>query len=85
MKQELGDLELESVSGGKYFLNGNTKKLCFSTDNTIFKLTDNTSVYAAMEYMDSQIGRFETQAEYDAHCIDYLQQHGMVTVIGRKS
>jgi len=82
MRTELDDLELTAVSGGRYFVNTTNGKLCFDSRKEIFHITG--SCYAAMELMDSLIGKYATNEEYDAACVALLQSRGMIEVIGQK-
>lgn len=77
MRQELNEFELNDVTGGRYYVNGNTKKVAWDTIPGAFKLK-NCSVYQAMELMDSFRGTCSSQAEYDKKCYDALYAQGWI-------
>lgn len=79
MRQELNDFELKDVSGGRYYVNGNTKKVAFDTIRGGFQLI-NCSVYQAMEAMDGLRGTCATQEEYDQACFNLLKSKGWIRV-----
>ena len=81
MREQLSDQSSEIVSGGKYQLNGNNGKLLFYNDNRVFQLK-NCDVYEAIAYLNSMMGQFATDAEYDAACIAGLESKGWVDTIG---
>lgn len=82
MKKALNDLDVTAVSGGRYFVNTTNKKLVFDSRNEIFRIKGNC--YQAMEAMDSLIGKYATNEEYDAACVDLLNEMNMLEVIGTK-
>lgn len=75
MIKELNINELDSVVGGRYVINGN--KVAFRDANKVFSLK-NCSDYQAMELMDSLIGKYNTEEEYDNACIAALQSRGWI-------
>jgi len=77
MRQELNDFEVNGVAGGRYYVNGNTKKVAFDTIRGGFQLI-NCSVYQAMEAMDGLRGTCSTQAEYDQACYNLLDKNGWI-------
>lgn len=78
MREEINDSMVEQVNGGRYYLNGNNKKLVFTTmKGTVFTLKG-CSDYQAMELMDSLIGKYPTQAEYDQACVNELKKNGWI-------
>ncbi len=77
MRKELNTNEMESVTGGKYAIDGNTKKVAFRDARQSFQLK-NCTVYEAMEAMDSLIGKYKTEKEYDEACIAMLQSKGWI-------
>lgn len=77
MRQELNDFEVNGVTGGRYYVNGNTKKVAWDTIDEAQQL-QNCSVYQAMEVMDSLRGTCATQAEYDQKCYDELRDRGWI-------
>ena len=76
MREELKDFELNEVTGGRYYVNGNTKKVAWDTISGAYTLK--CSVYQAMEYMDGLKGTCATQAEYDKACYDGLKAKGWI-------
>ena len=82
MRRELSEHDVSTVTGGRYFVNTTNGKLVFDSRNEIFHI--NGSCYEAMELMDSLIGKYATNAEYDAACVALLQSKGMLEVIGSK-
>lgn len=81
MKRIIDDNDLELVAGGRYYLNRNNNKLCFENVKEIYQL-QNCTPYQAMDLMDSLIGKYDNQAQYDAACAAALKSKGWVTVIG---
>jgi len=77
MRQELNDYEMKDVAGGRYYVNGNTKKVAFDTIRGGFQLK-NCTVYQAMEAMDGLRGTCSTQEEYDQACYDLLSNNGWI-------
>lgn len=77
MRQELNDYEVKDVAGGRYYVNGNTKKVAFDTIRGGFKLI-NCTVYQAMEAMDSLRGTCSSQEEYDRACYNLLDSKGWI-------
>lgn len=77
MMEKLSMDELDAVSGGRYVINGNTHQVAFRDVQQIFQLK-NCSDYQAMEAMDSLIGVYSTEAEYDNACIALLQSRGWI-------
>ena len=74
--KELTDLELENVAGGRYYINVNTGALVFTSTNQVYNLK--CSAYQAMEVMDSLVGVYGTEAEYDQACVDLLTSNGWI-------
>lgn len=77
MREELKDFELKEVAGGRYYVNGNTKKVAWDTIAGGHQLV-NCSVYQAMEAMDGLKGTCSSQAEYDQACYDLLDSKGWI-------
>lgn len=84
MKEQINDMDLELVAGGRYYLNRNNNKLVFENVNEIFHLVNCTS-YQAQEVMDSLIGVYDNQMQYDNACAEALMKKGWVEVIGSKT
>lgn len=79
MREEIKDDGMKLVNGGRYYLNSNNRKLAFSTmKGTVYTLNDNCDDYQAMALMDSLIGKYDTQEEYDQACVDALQSNGWI-------
>lgn len=77
MREELKDLEMEQVAGGRYYVNGNTKKVAFDTIRGGFQLK-NCTVYDAMREMDGLRGTCSSQQEYDQACYNLLKDKGWI-------
>ena len=78
MREELNNENLETVSGGRYIINGNTHQVAFRDVRQVFNLTDSCDEYEAMRLMDSFIGVYPTEAEYDNACINALRERGWI-------
>lgn len=79
MREEINESMMEQVNGGRYYLNSNNRKLAFSTmKGSVFTLNGNCNDYEAMALMDSLIGKYPTQEEYDRACVNALQQKGWI-------
>ena len=76
MREELNDYDLKEVTGGRYYVNGNTKKVAWDTIPGAYKLK--CSVYQAMEAMDGLKGTCATQEEYDQACYNLLKNNGWI-------
>lgn len=83
MRQNLDDMELDLVTGGRYYLNRNNGKLAFENVGEIYHLV-NCTPSQAMDVMDALIGKYDNQAQYDAACAAALKKKGWVEVIGNK-
>lgn len=83
MREMLNDKQAEIINGGKYKLNGNNGKLLFTNDNRVFQLV-NCEVFDAIKLLNGEMGKYSSDAEYDAHCIEALQNNGWVKVIGTR-
>lgn len=81
MREQLNETEAGVINGGKYQLNGNNGKLLFYNDNRVFQLK-NVDVFTAIQYLNSMMGTYSTDAEYDAACIAGLESKGWVDTIG---
>lgn len=77
MIKELNINELDSVVGGQYVINGNARQVAFRDAKKVFSLK-NCSDYQAMELMESLIGKYNTEEEYDNACIAALQSKGWI-------
>jgi len=77
MREELNDEGLELVTGGRYWVNGNTKKVAWDNIPGAYKL-QNCTVYEAMEAMDGLRGTCATQADYDMACFNLLKEKGWI-------
>ncbi len=78
MKKELQDEELQAVSGGKVYVNGNTRRVGFTTIKGVFTLKDGVSPYQVLEACDAKIGQYPTDAEYDKACYDMMVSKGWI-------
>lgn len=75
MKQELNLNDLNEVSGGRYHINVDNKKLMFDYIDGVFQLK-NCTAYQAADACDSLKGKFKTEEEYDNACLDLLRSKG---------
>lgn len=76
MRKELKDGSLETVNGGKVYVNGNTHKLAFDTIPGAFEFS--CSPYDVLEVCDAEIGKHATNAEYDQACYNILKSKGWI-------
>jgi len=77
MREELKDLEVEKVNGGKVYVNGNTKKMAFDTIPGAFAFK-NCTAYDILALCDAEIGKHATNAEYDQACYNLLKSKGWI-------
>ena len=77
MREKMDDYEVKEVAGGRYYVNGNTKKVAWDNIPGGYKLK-NCTVYQAMEAMDGLRGQYSTMAEYDQACYDLLHDRGWI-------
>lgn len=84
MREELKDMEVQGVAGGKYKLNGNNGKLLFTTNPYIYQLKG-VDPLEAQRFMNGFIGKYETDEEFDNACIEALQAKGWIDVIGTRT
>ena len=79
MREEIKEAGLEAVNGGRYYLNSNNRKIAFSTlKGTVLTLNSNCNDYEAMALLDSLIGQYPNQEEYDKACVAALKAKGWV-------
>ena len=78
MREELSMEKVGTVTGGRYVINGNTHQVAFRDVRKIFNLTGSCDEYDAMKLMDSFIGQFATEEEYDNACIEALRERGWI-------
>ena len=78
MREELNMDNLESVTGGRYVINGNLHKIAFRDAKMVFQLSPNCNDYEVMAACDSLIGKYSTEEEYDNACIALLQSKGWI-------
>ena len=78
MRKELNNENLETVAGGRYVINGNTHQVAFRDAKQVFKLSDTCDEYDAMRLMDSFVGQYATEEEYDNACIAALRANGWI-------
>lgn len=76
MREELNFDESANVSGGKYSINGDAGTVSFLQAHRTYTLK--CSPYQAMELMDSLIGQYPTEKEYDKACIKALAEKGWI-------
>ena len=78
MREELDFENLENVSGGRYIVNGNTHQVAFRDVKRVFNLSPDCDEYEAMRLMDSFVGKYATEQEYDNACIEALRARGWI-------
>ncbi len=78
MREELNMENLESVSGGRYIINANRHQIAFRDARQVFKLSASADEYDVMRLMDSFIGKYATEVEYDNACIAALRERGWI-------
>ncbi|MDO4746441.1 MAG: bacteriocin [Bacillota bacterium] len=74
---ELNDEELDQVSGGKVYINANNNKLVFSTTNAVYTFK-NCTYRDVRDVCEDLIGKYATEAEYDAACEAALKAKGWI-------
>ena len=77
MRESLNDYDVNGVSGGRYYVNGNTCKVAWDTIEGGYQLV-NCTVYEAMAAMDGLRGTCSSQAEYDQACYNLLYSNGWI-------
>ena len=78
MREELSPENLENVTGGRYVINGNKHQIAFRDARQVFKLTASADEYDVMRLLDSFIGKYATEVEYDNACIEALKAKGWI-------
>jgi len=78
MREELNMENLDSVTGGRYVINANRHQIAFRDAKKVFKLSADCDEYECMRLMDSFIGKYATEEEYDNACIAALQARGWI-------
>ena len=71
MRNMIDDNELEQVSGGRYWISTQKKRVCWDNVPGVYNLK-NCTVYQAQQAMDELVGKYHTQAEYDQACYNLL-------------
>lgn len=77
MREKMDDFEVKEVTGGRYYVNGNTKKVAWDNIDKAYTLK-NCTVYQAMEAMDGLRGQYSSQSEYDHACYKLLHDKGWI-------
>ncbi|MBR4711036.1 MAG: hypothetical protein IKP10_03320 [Clostridia bacterium] len=77
MREEINEEMLESVNGGRYVINGNLHRVAFRDAKKVYQLKNCTD-YEAMALMDSFVGKYATEEEYDNACIAALRANGWI-------
>lgn len=78
MREMMNEENLDSVNGGRYIINGNTHQVAFRDAKKVYNLSPNCTDYQVMELMDSFIGKYATEVEYDKACIAALKAKGWI-------
>ena len=78
MREELNVEQLDSVNGGRYIINANKHQIAFRDAKKVFKLTESADEYEVMRLMDSFIGKYSTEVDYDNACIEALRSKGWI-------
>lgn len=74
---ELNDEELDQVSGGTVYISAGYKQIAFSNLGTVYNLK-NCTPQQARDFCESMIGKYATDAEYDAACEAALKEMGWI-------
>ena len=74
---ELNDEELDMVSGGTAFINANIGKVGFSSTKEIYTYK-NCTYRDVRNLCEDLIGKYATEAEYDAACVAALKAKGWI-------
>ena len=56
----------------------NTHQIAFRDARRVFNLSPAVSDYQVMELMDSFVGKYATEVEYDNACINALAENGWI-------
>ena len=78
MREEINMENLEGVSGGRYIINANRHQIAFRDAKQVFKLSADCDEYDLMRVLDSYIGKFATEKEYDEACIADIRARGWI-------
>ena len=74
---ELSDEELDHVAGGKVYINANNNKMVFSTTGTVYTF-QNCTYRQVRDVCEDLIGKYATEAEFDAACVAALKAKGWI-------
>lgn len=74
---ELHDEELDQVVGGGAYINANTSKIAFDTIDEVYKYK-NCTYQEIRNLCESFIGKYATEAEFDAACVAALKEKGWI-------
>lgn len=74
---ELNDEELDKIAGGAAYINANTGKIAFDTIDTVYKFK-NCTYRDVRDLCESYIGKYATEAEFDAACVAALKAKGWI-------
>ena len=74
---ELGDEELDQVSGGTALISANTNRVAFSSTKAIYSFK-NCTYKDVRNLCEDLIGKYATEAEYDAACVAALKAKGWI-------
>ena len=78
MREELNEEFLNSVAGGRAYINTDQNKIAFRDAKRVFKLNEGCSVWQVAALCDSLRGKYPTEEEYDNACIEALQAQGWI-------
>lgn len=76
MRQELNTEELDLVAGGKAYINANNNKIVFSSTQAVYQF--NCDYRKVRDLCEDLIGKYATEAEFDAACVSALQANGWI-------
>ena len=74
---ELNDEELDQVAGGSAYINANTNKIAFDTISTVYEFK-NCTYREVRDLCEDLIGKYATEAEFDAACVAALKAKGWI-------
>lgn len=74
---ELNDEALDQIAGGTAIINANAGVVCFSTTQAVYKYKNCTG-RQVRNLCEDLIGKYATEAEFDAACVSALKAKGWI-------
>ena len=74
---ELHDEELDQVVGGTALICANTNRVAFSSTKEIYSFK-NCTYRQVRDLCENLIGKYATEAEFDAACVSALKSKGWI-------